>query len=111
MLTLIKSIRFSDLPALILRTMALGMIGVHLFIAMFVVVQYNWVFYLTVLVFSLLLAREMYEDLARRYFKLKAEEAAHHTAPQAGTAGVGPVIEAMRVIDPDERAEPAQARH
>ena len=73
----LKSIRAEDLPALALRGTALFLIAVHLFIAIFIVNHYRWVFYLTAAVIGMLLAREMYEDLALRFFRLKAEKYEH----------------------------------
>ncbi|MEX5726926.1 hypothetical protein Ga0609869_000279 [Rhodovulum iodosum] len=77
MLKFFNNVKLEDMPALILRALAVGLILVQLFIAVFIVNHYRSVFVLTSIVFSLLLAREMYEDLAQRFFRLKAEEYEH----------------------------------
>lgn len=77
MLKFFNNVKLEDMPALILRGLAVALILVHLFIAVFIVNHYRSIFVLTSVVFSLLLAREMYEDLAQRFFRLKAEEYEH----------------------------------
>ncbi|MCO8146171.1 hypothetical protein NHN26_13165 [Rhodovulum tesquicola] len=68
---LLKSVRPEDWPAVILRGAALVLIVSHL-IAFFFIYS-HFIFILTALVMGLLLAREMYEDLAQRFFRLKAQ--------------------------------------
>ncbi|ARE39289.1 hypothetical protein RGUI_1148 [Rhodovulum sp. P5] len=72
MLKYIKNVKAEQWPALILRGSALLLIVVHLFTFLFI--YQHFIFFITALVLGLLLAREMYEDLAQRFFKLKAEE-------------------------------------
>ncbi|TCO71916.1 hypothetical protein [Rhodovulum euryhalinum] len=68
----LKSVKPQDWPAVILRGAALILIVSYLIAFFFIYSHY--IFLLTALVMGLLLAREMYEDLAQRFFKLKAEE-------------------------------------
>jgi hypothetical protein len=72
MLRYIKNVKPEDWPAVLLRGTALVLIVVHLFTFFFI--YQHLIFILTALVMGLLLAREMYEDLSQRFFKLKAEE-------------------------------------
>ncbi|HDR29817.1 hypothetical protein [Rhodovulum sp.] len=67
----LKSVRPEDWPAVILRGAAVVLILSHL-IAFFFIYR-HFIFILTALVMGLLLAREMYEDLAQRFFRLKAQ--------------------------------------
>ncbi|GAA0302255.1 hypothetical protein [Rhodovulum strictum] len=71
LMKLLKSVRPEDWPAVILRGAALVLIVTHL-IAFFFIYSHV-LFILTALVMGLLLAREMYEDLAQRFFRLKAQ--------------------------------------
>ncbi|WP_207186913.1 hypothetical protein [Rhodovulum imhoffii] len=70
-----KNIKLEEWPAVILRGAALVLIGVHLFTAFFI--YQHAIFFITALVLGLLVAREMYQDLAQRFFRLKAEEYEH----------------------------------
>lgn len=72
MLSYLKRIRAEDWPAVILRGTALVLIVSHLITFFFI--YKHLLFLSTALVMGLLLAREMYEDLAQRFFKMKAEE-------------------------------------
>lgn len=72
MLNYFKNVKPEDWPAVILRGVALVLIVIHLFTAFFI--YYHLIFVVTAVVMGLLLAREMYEDLAQRFFRLKAEE-------------------------------------
>jgi len=72
MLNFIKTIKAEDWPAIILRGGALVLIVIHLFVFFFI--YQHPIFILTAVVMGLLLAREMYEDLSQRFFKLKAKE-------------------------------------
>ncbi|MBK1634699.1 hypothetical protein [Rhodovulum adriaticum] len=72
MLNYFKNVKPEDWPAVILRGAALALIVIHLFTAFFI--YYHIIFVITAIVLGLLLAREMYEDLAQRFFRLKAEE-------------------------------------
>jgi len=67
-----KTVKPEDWPAVLLRGAALVLIVSHL-VAFFFIYSHI-IFILTALVMGLLLAREMYEDLAQRFFRLKAEE-------------------------------------
>ncbi|PTW51051.1 MULTISPECIES: hypothetical protein [Rhodovulum] len=72
MFTYLKKVRPEDWPALLLRVGALLLITVHLIVFLFI--YQHPLFILSALVMGLLLAREMYEDLSQRFFRLKAEE-------------------------------------
>ena len=94
-----KRISPEDWPSLILRGSAVVLIVVHLLTGIFI--YSHVVFFLTAVVLALLLSREMYEDLACRFFKLKSEgyerdiEALREQVSPA--RDVGPVIEAEPV--------------
>lgn len=67
----LKNVKPEDWPAVLLRGAAILLIVSHL-LGFFL---YSHKISLpTALVMGLLLAREMYEDLAQRFFRLKAEE-------------------------------------
>lgn len=71
MLNYLKNLKLGDWPVFILRGAAIFLIISHL-IAYFL---YSHKISLpTSLIMGLLLAREMYEDLAHRFFRLKSEE-------------------------------------
>jgi len=72
MLKYIKNVKAEDWPAVLLRGAALILIVIHL--VTFLFVYQHLLFFFSALVLGLLLAREMYEDLAQRFFRLKAEE-------------------------------------
>lgn len=72
MLKYLKSVKPSEWPAMLLRGGALVLIVIHLITFSFI--YQHMLFIVTALVLGLLLAREMYEDLAQRFFRLKAEE-------------------------------------
>ncbi|TCP60713.1 hypothetical protein EV663_10871 [Rhodovulum bhavnagarense] len=75
MLNYFKNVKPEDWPAVLLRGAALILIVSHL-IGFFL---YSHKISLpTALIMGLLLAREMYEDLAQRFFRLKAEEYEKH---------------------------------
>ncbi|SIS69243.1 GatB/YqeY domain-containing protein [Phaeovulum vinaykumarii] len=63
-----------ELPVTLLRVLAGVLVVLHVLIANFMVVQYRWVFALTAVILGLLLAREMYQDMAARFFRLKSDE-------------------------------------
>lgn len=100
-----KTVKPEDWPAVILRGAALALIVAHLIAFFFIYAHY--IFILTALVMGLLLAREMYEDLSQRFFRLKAEEyerdlmarqeSAHPAEPQGllieGTASMKDITE------------------
>jgi len=98
-----KGTHLSDLPVTILRMAAGIMVALHVFIALFVVVQYRWVFMLTAVVMGLLLAREMYEDMARRFFQLKADELEDELEHEDARAAPG-----VKVIDVQASAPDAE---
>lgn len=67
-----KRVKPEDWPAVLLRGGALILIVSHL--VTFTFIYSHLIFISTAIVMGLLLAREMYEDLAQRFFRLKAEE-------------------------------------
>ncbi|SIO37555.1 hypothetical protein SAMN05444722_1749 [Rhodovulum sp. ES.010] len=67
-----RTVKPHEWPAVALRGAALVLIVSHL-IAFFFIYSHI-IFISTGVVMGLLLAREMYEDLAQRFFRLKAEE-------------------------------------
>lgn len=83
MLRYLKNVHPEDWPALALRAAALLLIAVHL--VTFLFIYQHPLFILTAVAMGLLLAREMYEDLSQRFFRLKAEEYEKelHGAPEA----------------------------
>lgn len=72
MLKYFKRVKPEDWPAVLLRGSALVLIGIHLIT--FTFIYQHLLFISSAVVMGLLLAREMYEDLAQRFFRLKAEE-------------------------------------
>jgi hypothetical protein len=66
-----KRIKPRDWPSLILRGAAILLIAAHLFTGFFV--YSHMLFFVTAVVMALLLTREMYEDLAMRFFEFKSE--------------------------------------
>ncbi|TCP44020.1 hypothetical protein [Rhodovulum marinum] len=72
MMKYFKGVKPEDWPAVILRGAALILIAIHLIT--FTFIYSHILFIATAVVMGLLLAREMYEDLAQRFFRLKAEE-------------------------------------
>lgn len=69
-----KRSKFIEYPLFVLRTAAAGAVIVHLFLGLFVGVLNPWIFFATAIVIALLLSREMYEDMARRFFQLKSDQ-------------------------------------
>ncbi|WP_211096745.1 hypothetical protein [Phaeovulum veldkampii] len=69
-----KRSKFIEYPLFVLRTAAAGAVIVHLFLGLFVGVLNPWIFFSTAIVIALLLSREMYEDMARRFFQLKSDQ-------------------------------------
>ena len=66
-----KRIKPEDWPSLVLRGTAVVLIVVHLVAGVFV--YSHFVFFLTAAVLALLLSKEMYEEMAMRFFKLKSD--------------------------------------
>ncbi|ANB34390.1 hypothetical protein JMM63_20090 [Rhodovulum sulfidophilum] len=84
MLRYLKNVKPEDWPALLLRAGALALITVHL--VTFLFIYQHPLFILTAVGMGLLLAREMYEDLSQRFFRLKAEEFERELQDLKGTA-------------------------
>ncbi|MEE4118245.1 MAG: hypothetical protein V2I65_04450 [Paracoccaceae bacterium] len=94
-----RRIKPEEWPSLVLRGLAIVLIVVHLIAGVFV--YSHFVFFLTAAVLALLLSKEMYEEMAMRFFKLKSDtyerEMEEARAHPAGARDITPPIEAEDV--------------
>ncbi|KPQ14518.1 MAG: Photosystem I protein M (PsaM) [Rhodobacteraceae bacterium HLUCCA09] len=94
-----RRIKPEEWPSLVLRGTAIVLIVMHLIAGVFV--YSHFVFFLTAAVLALLLSKEMYEEMAMRFFKLKSDtyerEMEEARAHPAGARDVTPPIDAEDV--------------